>query len=97
MTDRPESDIQALRRLCAAVIARAVSDASRGSPRAAAWLASKKATVWFDLLDIDQDVFLSRSQWRVWARKALGRLPHDHKHARVLRRGLVYLDSLEEE
>lgn len=66
---------QEARRLAVATIDCAVMDASgkrqTDQPGAVAWLASSKATRWFDMLDIDQQYFLEKSSWKDWARLAL--------------------------
>lgn len=63
------------RHLAAAVLQRAVQDA-RGvecsaPAEALAWLSSKHATIWMDLLDIPQSDFLLRAGWVELAEQAL--------------------------
>lgn len=65
------TEFYAERRLCAAVVHRAVADAQRGDAKAIAWLASGQAALWFDTLDMSQSALLLKSGWIDWASVAL--------------------------
>jgi hypothetical protein len=66
---------EAAKRLAAATIECAVLDAqgARQSdrPHAVAWLASSAAIPWFEILDINQQYFLEKSKWCIWAHAVL--------------------------
>ena len=84
------------RRLCAAIIYKAVVDAQAdGNDRAAAvtWLASRQAEQWFDLLDMSQSSFLVAAGWADWAEEVLtSDLSEKQRH--VIKTTLTYLSGL---
>lgn len=81
------------RRLCAAVVHRAVEDARNGSVEAICWLASRQAEQWLDLLDMSQSKLLLRSGWIDWAAVALdAKLSVDQRD--LLETTLDYLKDL---
>lgn len=70
--------------------------------KAAVWLVSKDASVWFDVLGADQRTVLERARWGDTARKLWGEILHASptkletsgihpKHIRLLRSGLLAL------
>lgn len=81
------------RRLCAAVLQRAVVDAKNGNVEAICWLASSKAEMWFDLLDFSQSSLLMKSGWIDWAQVALESKLTDNQYA-LLVDTLDYLETL---
>jgi hypothetical protein len=81
------------RRLCAAVVHKAVQDARGGHVEAIVWLASTEATKWLDLLDMPQSSLLIKSGWLDWASVALEGDLTDNQRA-VLLSTLSYLTHL---
>lgn len=92
----------ALRRLCAGTILCAQRDAE-GRPEAprapaVAWLASTRAELFFDAVDIAQSRWLMASPWRQWAREVLASEDPEGKHRfylELIDEALAYLDDLE--
>lgn len=82
------------RRLCAAVVHRAVEDARAGVVEAIAWLASNQASAWLDVLDMPQSSLLLKSGWLDWAAVALEdpKLPEEARG--VIEFTLEYLSDL---
>tara|TARA_R110002020_G_scaffold121916_3_gene277042 strand:- start:33054 stop:33353 length:300 start_codon:yes stop_codon:yes gene_type:complete len=68
------SDPIAAKQLAVSVIERAQLDMRAGDIEALEWLASKKAGKWFDMINIPQSSFLSRTDW---SERALGLIQHD--------------------
>lgn len=81
------------RRLCAAVVQKAVQDAQRGDSGAVAWLASHQAEEWLDTLDISQSGLLLHSGWLDWAAVALEG-PLSPRQRKVIQHTLTYLEDL---
>lgn len=84
------------RRLAAGVLDSAIRDA-RGDrqtdrPHAVAWLASRRAERWLDILDIPQSSLLTHLPWRTWAQEVLPDAQPD-EHA-CIQDSLTYLESL---
>ena len=77
------------KRLSVAMLTSAMSDASRGDRHAVAWLSSRQAEKWFDMVDIPQSSFLARSGWMEWAREAL----LEGENA-VIQASLTYMEDL---
>ena len=97
-------DPQATHRLAAATVLCAPKDAGgrRGADRveAIAWLASTRATIWLDLLDIQQSTLLTRCGWMDWVREVeedLGNLPYlaNEDVIDTICRTLTYLEDLQ--
>ncbi len=66
-------DLNSVKELAVSVIERAQSDMRAGDVEALEWLASTKASKWFDVLNIPQCAFLSRTDW---AERAAGLIEH---------------------
>lgn len=81
------------RRLCAALVHRAVEDARGGDVTAIVWLGSKSATEWLELLDMPQSSLLLKSGWIDWAEVALEGTLTDFQRG-VLISTLEYLHDL---
>lgn len=58
------------RLLAAATLRLAVVDMRRGDPHALAWLASTRAQLWLDILDISQSRLLTAVDWISHAHRA---------------------------
>lgn len=82
------------RRLAAALVHRAYKDALKGDLRALCWLASKRASWWFDLIEVTQSALLARSEWPALASEALQELPDTHPLYTPLARTLAHLERL---
>lgn len=54
--DMHEMSIESTKKIAAAVIAKAVLDAQKGSQEARDWLSSSDAELYFDILDLDQRI-----------------------------------------
>lgn len=81
------------RRLCAAVVQRAVVDAQSGDAKAIAWLASGQAALWLDTLEMSQSSLLLKSGWLDWAAVALeGDLSDNQRE--VIEQTVSYLTGL---
>jgi len=96
------NDPVSARRLAAAVILCALKDAKgrKGGDRveAIAWLASKKAAVYLDLVDIPQSTLLNRYGWKEWAIEEIyddSHWPMTLDQALVISHTLEYLEDLE--
>lgn len=73
--------------------------------RAAAWLASKAATPWFEAAGLDQMHALERGQWSITAAFLWGKIQRysidyitkadiEPQHMRLLREGLAHLNQV---
>jgi len=93
-------DPEAARRLAAAAIMCAVKDARgrKGGDRveAIAWLASKDATRYLDVLDMPQSTLLSRCGWMEWAYETIMNPPQTTtiEQINVIWASLAYLQDL---
>lgn len=99
------------RALAASVIYQALMNATEPygdlgkRARAAAWLASDRATPWFQMVDLDQCRVLMESDWRDYAemilekgnerRRMSGTTPVKGEYEAVLTDTLDYLDTVE--
>jgi len=95
------------RRLALAVILRAVRDMCRHGARnttaptdlehkqATIWLASTRATKWFDLVDMSQGDVLWRSEWPQYAEKLLETAQMTDGQRKVLTEGIERFEALE--
>lgn len=88
------------RRLCAAIIKTAWQDAQGRDEAdqawALAWLASSRATEFFDEVEIDQGRWLMASGWRDLAAEVLDSPPpsSDPRHLKVISRSAAHLAKL---
>lgn len=94
-------DPQATRRLAAATVLCALKDAKgrRGGDRveAIAWLASKKATLYLDLVEIQQSSLLTKCGWLEWASAEIfsSSVPMTQEQFDVIQPTLEYLYDLQ--
>ena len=86
-------DAAPTRKLAAAVITQSLALAEEGNRYEIAWLASKSAEKWLDLLGIPQSSMLARTEWMTWARTACSRRGF---HGECIATGLAYMDNLME-
>lgn len=87
---------QAVQRVAADTLILAFDDARNGDYHALAWLASRQAEPFFDLVNMPQSSFLARSGWVALARKAIS-TAHDDlapDWADTLQASLDYLEEL---
>jgi len=96
------ADLSGEKNLALAVLWQAVKDAKdQGSPSPAervdgvVFLASSRATAWFDLADIEQIVALSRLRWTEYAKALLGddEVELDAEQRQVVERGIEVLPN----
>jgi len=95
------------RRLALAVILRAVRDMCRHGAKnttapsdsehkqAIIWLASTRATKWFDLVDMSQADVLWRSNWTQHAQELLDTVDMAHRQRTVLTQAVARFEALQ--
>jgi hypothetical protein len=66
-----ELDIERTKTLAAATIQSSLTRAADGDPFEIAWLSSKSAQKWLDILNIPQSSMLARTGWMNWAHHQL--------------------------
>lgn len=82
--------VEKAKKLAVAVITQSVARAKEGDAFEVAWLGSKRAEKWLDVIDIPQSSMLAKIGWMDWAPAHTG----DPTYGKVISATLTYMEDL---